>query len=242
LSWTTRVRKIIYSEDYLQSVARFGVIYLWIRCKGKGPRAAFREGSLWEPVRTGFPIDKSKALMSVTRFLQRMNTIESRTWVQAVWKNIPYHVGVHSQSWDARCLEVRRRSSSRACSKLYPRKFILGSLKYAAISNRYESLPEVHPQTIEWPFHDSNDDNVSPEILATWLKTGTIIYCIGGKRWVAAMSHYLKGSQDIRSNIRSRCYGIRKFKVAAVQGADDANIGKQNSEPCFCCYWRLLYL
>jgi NACHT domain len=58
---------------------------------------------------------------------------------------------------------------------------ILESLKYAAMSNRYESLPEAHPQTFEWAFHDSNDDNDSWENLATWLKTGTGIYWIGGK-------------------------------------------------------------
>jgi hypothetical protein len=55
------------------------------------------------------------------------------------------------------------------------------SLKYAAMSNRYESLPEAHPQTFERAIHDSNDNNVSWENLATWLKTGTGIYWIGGK-------------------------------------------------------------
>lgn len=44
---------------------------------------------------------------------------------------------------------------------------ILESLKYAAMSNRYESLPEAHPQTFEWAIHDSNDNNVSRENLAT---------------------------------------------------------------------------
>jgi hypothetical protein len=38
---------------------------------------------------------------------------------------------------------------------------ILESLKYAAMSNRYESLPEAHPQTFEWASHDSNDSNIS---------------------------------------------------------------------------------
>jgi hypothetical protein len=53
---------------------------------------------------------------------------------------------------------------------------ILESLNYATMSNRYESLPEAHPQTFEWAFHESNDDNVPWENLATWLKTGTGIY------------------------------------------------------------------
>jgi hypothetical protein len=44
---------------------------------------------------------------------------------------------------------------------------ILESLKYTAMSNRYESLPEPHPQTFEWALNDSNDDSVSWEILAT---------------------------------------------------------------------------
>ncbi|KAL2063564.1 hypothetical protein VTL71DRAFT_5369 [Oculimacula yallundae] len=60
-------------------------------------------------------------------------------------------------------------------------KSILESLKYAAMSNRYESLPDAHPQTFEWVFYGSQKDNAMWKNLRNWLKTGSGIYWIGGK-------------------------------------------------------------
>lgn len=58
---------------------------------------------------------------------------------------------------------------------------ILKSLQYPAMSNRYESLTEAHPDTFEWALSNSGHGQLAETNLATWLRTGSGIYWISGK-------------------------------------------------------------
>jgi hypothetical protein len=58
---------------------------------------------------------------------------------------------------------------------------IIQSLSYPAMTNRYESLLEPHPETFEWAFHDPIEGHPSWSNLSTWLKSGHGIHWINGK-------------------------------------------------------------
>ncbi|PMD32009.1 hypothetical protein L207DRAFT_471340 [Hyaloscypha variabilis F] len=58
---------------------------------------------------------------------------------------------------------------------------IIQSLSYPAMTNRYESLLEPHPETFEWAFHDPIEGHHSWSNLSTWLQSGHGIYWINGK-------------------------------------------------------------
>jgi hypothetical protein len=58
---------------------------------------------------------------------------------------------------------------------------ILESLRYPMMSARYEEVLEAYPNTFEWIFQDSTEDQLPGNNFARWLKEGEGVYWISGK-------------------------------------------------------------
>lgn len=58
---------------------------------------------------------------------------------------------------------------------------ILQSLKYPAMTHRYEDVLEAYPETFEWPFHDPTEEQLQWSNLTHWLEKGGGVYWVNGK-------------------------------------------------------------
>ncbi|KAE8450753.1 hypothetical protein EG329_005666 [Mollisiaceae sp. DMI_Dod_QoI] len=58
---------------------------------------------------------------------------------------------------------------------------IIESLKYTAMSDRYEAVSEAYPHTFEWAFLNSDREQLRWDDLSQWLAEGDGIYWIHGK-------------------------------------------------------------
>jgi hypothetical protein len=47
---------------------------------------------------------------------------------------------------------------------------ILGELQYPAMTNRYEEVLQAHPQTFDWIFCDTDDEEQPWSNFGTWLR------------------------------------------------------------------------
>ncbi|CZR65405.1 uncharacterized protein PAC_15305 [Phialocephala subalpina] len=58
---------------------------------------------------------------------------------------------------------------------------LLQDLSYSTLPSRYEAVPEAYPDTFEWAFQDSKEEQVSWSNLSDWLRTGNGVYWIHRK-------------------------------------------------------------
>jgi hypothetical protein len=58
---------------------------------------------------------------------------------------------------------------------------ILKTLAYPAMTDRYEDIIEAFPETFEWAFKGSTEEQLSWDNLSEWLKAGSGVYWISGK-------------------------------------------------------------
>ncbi|CZR70076.1 uncharacterized protein PAC_19977 [Phialocephala subalpina] len=58
---------------------------------------------------------------------------------------------------------------------------LLWDLSYSTMSSRYEAVLEAYPETFEWVFQSSVQEQLSWSNLSDWLQTGTGVYWINGK-------------------------------------------------------------
>ena len=58
---------------------------------------------------------------------------------------------------------------------------IIESIRYPTMTNRYEDIDEAFPETFEWAFRDSTNNQLPWSNLAEWLRNGEGVYWINGK-------------------------------------------------------------
>jgi hypothetical protein len=58
---------------------------------------------------------------------------------------------------------------------------ILRSLRDPTTTSRYEDLAEAHPNTFNWAFHDSTEDQLPWDNLKEWCESGNGVYWVSGK-------------------------------------------------------------
>jgi hypothetical protein len=58
---------------------------------------------------------------------------------------------------------------------------ICQSLRYSAMTHRYEDVLEAYPETFEWAFHDSTEEQLPWDNLTHWLEQNHGIYWVNGK-------------------------------------------------------------
>ncbi|PMD21752.1 hypothetical protein NA56DRAFT_748726 [Hyaloscypha hepaticicola] len=73
----------------------------------------------------------------------------------------------------SKAAEVELRKS--ICNK------ILQSLRYPAMSHRYEDVLEAYPKTFEWAFHDPTEEQLQWSNLTHWLAKDGGVYWVNGK-------------------------------------------------------------
>ena len=76
-------------------------------------------------------------------------------------------------------LNVSKTAESKLRRDVY--REIYESLKYPAMTHRYEEVHEAYPKTFEWAFHDPTKCQLPWSNLAHWLKQGDRIYWVNGK-------------------------------------------------------------
>jgi hypothetical protein len=75
--------------------------------------------------------------------------------------------------------EVSRFQETRA--RKYVQNWILQGLRYPSMTYRYESIVEAYPETFDWVFRESTEEQRSWSNFSNWLESGSGVYWINGK-------------------------------------------------------------
>ncbi|KAG0648144.1 hypothetical protein D0Z07_6009 [Hyphodiscus hymeniophilus] len=124
--------------------------------------------------------------ITITHLLSRLESLNQDshrrtrdTILEGICKNKGFSFGGQSITSAIEMLDISDDAEQKLRRSV--QRGIIESLRFPAMTNRYEDVDEAYPSTFEWAFEDSTEEHLPWDNFSDWLRTGRDVYWAAGK-------------------------------------------------------------